>query len=62
MQDPGALLSYRSSGCKLRVATDHGPAAYDVPVLSAQELKLQMLCRIAVEYTLQISAGGWWVG
>ena len=40
-----------------RVATNHRPAAYVVSVLSAQELKLQMLCRIAVDYPPNLSRG-----
>ena len=40
-------LAVAGGGLGLRSATDHGPAAYAISVLSAQELKLQMLGRNA---------------
>ena len=42
-------------GLGLRAASDHEPAAYTVSVLSAQELKLQMLGRSAEECPPNIS-------
>ena len=46
--------SCRGAGTK-RAVSDHGPAAYTVSVLSAQELKLQMLGRSAEECPPNIS-------
>ena len=42
-------LAVAVGGLGLRTAADHGPAAYVVSVLTAKELKLQMLGRNAMD-------------